>query len=302
MSVVNPELAYSPTRLSRRTSVIAHGTEIQAHSWGPESGLPVILLHGWADCALSFQFMADLFDERYRVIAFDWRGFGDSQWAANGYWFPDYLGDLDGVLDALVPTGDVILVGHSMGGNVAGLYAGVRPERVRKLVLLEGLGLRSADPTEAPGRYRLWLNQIKQPFERRYYGSLDELADRVRRRAPQIDIGRARFVASHWAKLGCDGRYELKMDPKHKCVNPVLYRRAEVSACWSATTAPALIITGSDSDLKQKPWFDEVVDEFKACYRRCRFAEVGNAGHMLHLEQPADVVSLIVGFIEESYE
>src|SRR5580658_808948 len=112
--------------------------------WGPppsESVSPVVLLHGWLDCGETFQFLVDALERDWPLAALDWRGFGRSGWAGDGYWFPDYLADLDGLLALLSPSRPARLVGHSMGGNVASLYAGVRPERVRSVVNLEGFWL-----------------------------------------------------------------------------------------------------------------------------------------------------------------
>ena len=109
------------------------------------------LLHGWMDVSASFQFLVDALERDWYVIAPDWRGFGLSEWAAGGYWFLDYLGDLDVLLRLLAQDRSVNLVGHSMGGNVANLYAGVRPERVRKLALLEGFGLPRTTPDRRAG-------------------------------------------------------------------------------------------------------------------------------------------------------
>ena len=117
----------------------------------------LFMLHGWMDVSASFQFTVDAFARDWHVLAPDWRGFGLSQRAPGGYWFPDYIADLDALLEACTPDAAVPVVGHSMGGNVAGLYAGIRPERVSKLVLAEGFGLPRTVPAQAPGRYRSGL-------------------------------------------------------------------------------------------------------------------------------------------------
>src|SRR5690606_27228926 len=120
----------------------------------------IFLLHGWMDVSASFQFVVDGLPLHWTLLAPEWRGFGLSQRTPSDcYWFPDYLADLDQLLDALAPDGPVDLVGHSMGGNIATLYAGVRPRRIRRLVNLEGVGLRARDPDQAPQRYRDWLDE-----------------------------------------------------------------------------------------------------------------------------------------------
>ena len=120
--------------------------------WG-EAGAPqLFLLHGWMDVSASFQFLVDSFARDWQVIAPDWRGFGLSEWARDGYWFPDYYADLDALLEIYQPDTAVNLLGHSMGGNVACTYAGIRPQRVAKLVSLEGFGASRMQAGEAPQR------------------------------------------------------------------------------------------------------------------------------------------------------
>ena len=119
------------------------------------------MVHGWMDIGASFQFMVDaLADDRW-VIAPDLRGFGGTQPAfADSFWFADYLADLDAILQSLVGDQPIDLLGHSLGGHIATTYAGVRPNRIRRLVNLEGFGLASTRPSQAPGRYAQWLDEI----------------------------------------------------------------------------------------------------------------------------------------------
>src|SRR3569832_1320774 len=96
---------------------------------------PLVLVHGWMDVAASWQFMVDAFDGERHAIAPDWRGYGLTTGpATDSYWFPDYLADLDALIDRVSPVAPVGLVGHSMGGDVAMMYAGARPQRIRRLV------------------------------------------------------------------------------------------------------------------------------------------------------------------------
>ena len=141
-------------RLPRHETRTVRGLAHHVTRWGPESDDPVVLLHGWADTADTFQFLVDALEGDWPLVAFDWRGFGRSAWSGTDYWFPDYFADLDFLLDTLCPAGPARLVGHSMGGNIALLYAGIRPERVRSVVSLEGFGLPRSDAEDAPGRYR----------------------------------------------------------------------------------------------------------------------------------------------------
>ena len=122
------------------------GRRIHVRLWGAVDAPRLFLLHGWQDFSASFQFLVDGLAREWRCIAPDWRGFGQSQWNNDCYWFPDYLADLDALLDHYSPHEPARIVGHSMGGNAACVYAGVRPARVVRLVTLEGFGLPASDP------------------------------------------------------------------------------------------------------------------------------------------------------------
>ncbi|HET6786726.1 MAG TPA: alpha/beta fold hydrolase, partial [Aquabacterium sp.] len=165
---------YSPTHPATSCFIDLRGLRHHLLVWGdlakatPEAPL-LVLVHGWMDVGASFQFAVDAlraqegFAER-PIVAIDWRGFGLSDASgADSYWFADYLADLDFLIDALSPTQPIDLLGHSMGGNVVMLYAGLRPQRIRRLINVEGFGMPAMAPEEAPERYEKWLTELKEP-------------------------------------------------------------------------------------------------------------------------------------------
>lgn len=256
--------------------------------------LPLVLLHGWMDVAASFQFMVDALTEAdgpaRRIFAPDWRGFGLTEArGADTFWLPDYLGDLDALLDALVPQGQVDLLGHSMGGNVAMIYAGTRPERIRRLVNLEGFGLPATEPSQAPARLVKWLDELKTPMSLRSYGSLDEVAERLSKNNPLLSADKAAWLAPHWSAKRDDGRFHILGDPAHKRANPVLYRRDEVLESWKRITAPVLWAEGDRTDIA-KWWGDRYPrSDFEArlqCVSTLERVKLSPCGHMLHHDQP----------------
>jgi pimeloyl-ACP methyl ester carboxylesterase len=139
------------------------GLRYHIRRWPGDPSRRMVLLHGWMDVSASFQFLVDALAQDWDVYAPDWRGYGLTDWGKSDcYWFPDYVADLDLLLERIQPEMPVNLVGHSLGGNVAALYAGVRPARIRRLVNLEGFGMAPTKPQQAPQRYGLWLDELHQ--------------------------------------------------------------------------------------------------------------------------------------------
>ncbi|HUL92238.1 MAG TPA: alpha/beta hydrolase [Burkholderiales bacterium] len=280
--------------------VPVRGLRYHCRAWGKESAPKLFMLHGWMDVSASFQFLVDALTGGWRVIAPDWRGFGLTGWTQGGsYWFPDYFADLERLLEHFQPGTPAMLVGHSMGGNVAAMYAGIRPERVAKLVDLEGLGLADAGPEKAPGRYARWLADLaedKPGF--RDYENFDALAGRLRSNNPRLSVERSLFLARHWGRAKPDGRVELASDPAHKLVNPVLYRAEEAMACWRKVTAPVLWVEGAESNAHEflKLSAAELAAR-KQCFQKLTERVIPDAGHMLHHDQPERVAAVVEEFL-----
>lgn len=275
------------------------GLRYHVRRWAGESSRRVVLLHGWMDVSASFQFLVDALGPGWDAYAPDWRGYGLTDWSgADCYWFPDYLADLDALLDRISPQAPVNLVGHSLGGNVAALYAGVRPGRVARLVNLEGFGLAPTRPEQAPGRYRRWLDELRGPPRLRPYPDFAALADRLQANNPRLARERAEFLARHWGRQEPDGTVALRADPAHKVINPVLYRYEEVLAIWREVAAPTLWVEAAESDSARRMKISpEQLAERRAAFRHLRYATVADAGHMLHHDQPERLARLIEEFL-----
>jgi pimeloyl-ACP methyl ester carboxylesterase len=265
----------------------------------PAPGAPrMFLLHGWMDVSASFQFLVDALDKEWDVYAPDWRGYGLTDWGRSDcYWFPDYLADLDAILEELSPGTPVNLVGHSLGGNVGALYAGARPQRVARFANLEGFGMAPTLPEQAPKRYARWLDELREPPGLRPYASYAELADRLQAGNKRLSRDKAEFLARHWGEEE-DGKVRLRSDPAHKIVNPVLYRYEEARACWAAVSAPVLWMEAAETETLQRISLTPAqVAERRAAFRDVRYATVADAGHMLHHDQPGAVARLLEEFL-----
>ena len=302
---------YAPRRISQSLFVPLRGLRLHLHSWGDASLAsaerpPLFMMHGWMDVGASFQFVVDALTqaegfERW-VMAPDWRGFGLSESPnADSYWFPDYLGDLDALVDALVPQGQVDLVGHSMGGNVVMSYGGVRPQRIRRLVNLEGFGMPASKPEAAPKRLVQWLDELKSPPTLRSYGSVDEVAARLQKNNPLLSADKAAWLAPHWSRQdAADGRWHILGDPAHKRVNPILYRPEEVLEAWKLIKAPLLWVEGDRTDMSK--WWGHRYprSEFEArlaVVPHVELARLSPCGHMLHHDQPEALAAHLARFL-----
>ena len=308
------DAAYRVQRTPHHLHLQLRGLRQHALQWGDLGSVSaarplLVMVHGWMDVAASFQFLVDALHDREGdarcVVALDWRGFGLSEApGADSYWFPDYLGDLDAWLAALRERGAgerVDLLGHSMGANAVMMYAGVRPERIRRLANLEGFGLPRTQPDEAPERYASWLDSLTQAQPLRPYASLDAVAERLRKTNPLLPPERARWLAAHWARERSDGQWELLADAAHRRPNAVLYQADEALACWDRITAPVLWVEGDQTDPSR--WWGTRYPraEFEGRLARVRQLErhvVGPAGHMLHHDQPEALAALLHTFLE----
>ena len=286
-------------RLSDSQFLDVRGLRYHVRRWRHDGAPRMVLLHGWMDVSASFQFMVDALRREWDVYAPDWRGYGLSDWGKSDcYGFHDYIADLDFLLDWIEPGGAASLVGHSLGGNVAALYAGVRPQRVAKLVNLEGFGLAATRPEQAPRRYARWLDELHEPPRLRSYAGFAELAQRLRGNNPRLTPERADFLARHWGREAGDGTVVLRGDPAHKIVNPVLYRYDEVRACWQQVSAPVLWVDADASDTLARLSLDERQHaERRSAFANLEHVTVRDAGHMLHHDQPEAVARLVENFL-----
>ena len=301
---------YAAKRAAAARRLPIRGLHYHLETWGEPamatSDRPLLLLlHGWMDVGASFQFMVDALaaqeGPQRQIVAPDWRGFGRSSASrSDSYWFPDYLGDLDAVIDALSPGQLIDLLGHSMGGNVVMSYAGVRPERVRRLVNLEGFGLPASKARSAPKRLLQWLDELKAPTQLRPYATAAAVAERLMKTNPRLAPDKAAWLATQWAAPAADGQWHLLADAAHKRVNPALYQADEAVETWARITAPLLWVEGANTDVT-KWWGDRYPrSEFEARLARVAHVEcetLADCGHMLHHDQPEALAARLLKFL-----
>nr|MDP2192108.1 alpha/beta hydrolase [Rhodoferax sp.] len=298
---------YQVKRISRSEFVPIRNLIYHVRVWGEPSPdkTPLVMVHGWMDVAASYQFVVDALSHSHYVIAPDWRGYGQTpSGGVDNFWFPDYLADLDFLLDHYAPQGQVNLVGHSMGGNVVMLYAGVRPERIRRLVNLEGFGMPATTPDEAPVRYLKWMDDLKKlqrgEMDLKPYNTVDGVARRLMKTNPRLGRDKANWLAQHWAHENEQGKWRILGDPAHKIANAQLYRVDEVLEIYRRISMPTLAVEASDSSLdlwwKGKFTLAQYHERLKLV-PQVEIAKIENAGHMMHHDQPEHLAALIENFL-----
>lgn len=301
---------YQARQESRSTYVPVRHLSYHVRQWGePDPARPpLVLVHGWMDVSASWQFMVDALAEPRWILAPDWRGYGLTSAGApppDNYWFPDYLADLDFLLDHFAPGQAVDLVGHSMGGNVAMMYAGVRPERIRRLVNLEGFGMPETRPAQAPTRYAQWLDELKAlhrgEMALKTYDSAEGVARRLMKTNPRLSADKAGWLARQWAAPDAQGRWAILGDAAHKVVNAHLYQLPEALALYARIAAPVLSVMASDDSLSQ--WWKGrfTIEQYRERLRhvpQLTEARIEDAGHMLQHDQPEALARLIEAFLQ----
>ena len=279
---------------ARDVFLTANRLRLHLLEWGGGTRV-VLLLHGFLEHAHGWDLVAPhLAAAGFHVFALDWRGHGDSDWVGAGgyYHFIDYVADLSFLVPQLAER--VAVVGHSMGGGAAVLYAGAEPHRVWALAAIEGLGVPDSDPATVPQRVVDWLGDLRRVDARpRAVASLAAAAQRLRERWPNLPMAAAHHLAEHNTRL-VDGERRWKFDPLHQTRAPQPTFVAQARAFWRRVSCPVLYVEGGDSVLRL-PAAD--IDERLAALRAQR-ATIAGAAHHPHLERPDDLARVLIAFFD----
>ena len=259
--------------------------------------LTAIFLHGFADTARSWTPIAErLTQVGHRVIAPDLRGFGQSGWVGPGgyYHFPDYVADVDALSHAL-GLERYLLVGHSMGGTVATLLAGSRPERVAALALLEGLGPPSNEPEHAPDRFRQWLDDIRGDGRARQRTmSRQEAALRLQRQHPTVPASILDAQLDSLLREESPGVHAWHLDPLHRTTAPTPFYAATYRAFAARVRCPVLLLDGGEDGFHPPDEAERV-----AAFPRPITRSLPGAGHMMHWTQPDALADALLSFFQQ---
>ncbi|WP_042444415.1 alpha/beta fold hydrolase [Azospirillum sp. B510] len=289
-------------KASRSEFIEVLGIPIHIRRWGEKGQPTIFLLHGWQDASATFQFMVDGFTRHFNIIAPDWHGFGLSAWGSGFYHLSDYAACLDAILDAYSPDRPAMLVGHSMGGNVSGLYAGARPERVAKWVNMEGYapvpGYGGRSPAKVLSR---WLRHRNPREEDTFFESQSAVNEEFSRLYPRLSDDRRAFLIEHLTVERAEGRWAYRSDPRARVITALPLAADQVKDIWSNVTADTLCLRGARSFVTSA-FAEHPADlaERLGTLRRGREIVIEDAGHNMHHDQPLQVAALIEAFLTGS--
>jgi pimeloyl-ACP methyl ester carboxylesterase len=283
----------------RHRSTDAQGLAIHCLEWGERAHEPIILIHGFLDMAHSWQAFVErlepLLPQRPWIVAPDCRGHGDSGWVGAGgyYHFPDYVFDLDCVIRAL-GVSRCALVGHSMGGTISWLYSGAFPERVTRLVLIEGIGPPGMDFSEAPLRMNSWIGEVQQRGRNhfRQYTSVEAGARQLRQTNPRLSEAAALELARRGMRQHDSGKWVWKFDPLHRTSAPQPFYTAQALEFFRRIQCPVLIVEGAQSQQRRRA---DKQQRHDAIARR-EYAVIEDAGHMVHQDNPQALARAVSAF------
>lgn len=268
---------------------------------GDEAQGDIVLLHGYMDAAATFDRVAiHLTHAGYRCLALDMRGYGEGARIPDGtyYHFPDYVLDLHGILAALELTSASILVGHSMGGTIATLFAGAFPERVSALALLEGVGPPDHPPESVPDRMRHWIdgvNDLRGKKVRTF--SKEEALSRLALSHPSVDLSVLETRVHHLVSTQPDGSVAWAYDPLHRTVSPTPFYARTLIAFARKVTSPVLFVGGGEQGFHPP---DE--GERLLAFPNLERIDLAGAGHMMHWTQPEALAQALIKWLTRVLE
>lgn len=275
----------------------SQGVKIHYLDWGNAAAPTLLLLHGTRDHARSWDWAARRLRDRWHVVAMDLRGHGDSEWSPDGaYLLPYHLLDVLEMVELLGPE-PVTVVGHSFGGNVIARYAGIYPERIRKIVFVESLGPTPDNyahwEKQGPvGRSREWIEQRRDAklMQKRYFAAAEDGAARMRKNNPMLSAEQALHLATHGMRRE-EGGLTWKFDPRVSMFAPEDFA-VQGPDYWREITAPVLITYGG------KSWMgDPVADGRAGAFRDVRSVAFETAGHWVHHDELNGFLRLLEEFL-----
>ena len=276
----------------------SQGLRLHYTDWGNVTAPPLILIHGGLDHSRSWDQLAQALRSTFHVIAPDLRGHGDSNWAVgSSYSLADHVYDLTCMMTA-AGLEKAAMVGHSMGGMVSLTYAGSFPEKVSRLIVLDGVTnfpARKVKPIEL--RIAEWVSVLDKTARRKphRYASVADGADRMLARNARLTHEQAMHLATHALAQDADGGYRWKFDPYLRAPAPYRLSLEDHIALWSRIQCPTLLVSGTESFLPD-PDRAGVLGHF----RHAELVKIEGAGHWLQHDRAAEVLELLKDFLGDA--
>ncbi len=267
------------------TSHYFYSQRLKLHyvDWGNQAKPLLVLVHGSQDHCRNWDWVALELRRYFHIVAPDLRGHGDSDWAIGGsYAMIDYVLDLAQLMDVL-DNPQTFVIGHSLGGGVVLQYAGVFPERVEKVISIEGLGPPLSMIKHAPAheRMRTWIGAMRELAARkaRHYSTVAQTVERMREANPNLTQEQAFHLTVHGVRRNEDGTYSWKFDNYTRSTSPFRFNLDEAKEIWSRIACPCLLIQGGES----KKWsIDWEMDRRADAFRDAQKLTIEGAGHWVH--------------------
>jgi pimeloyl-ACP methyl ester carboxylesterase len=270
----------------------SHRLKLQFWDWGQNGKPTLILVHGGLDHARMWDWVARALREHFHVYAMDLRGHGNSAWAPGAlYTIAEHTLDLAALAD-IIDDFPIYLVGHSLGGIITLTYSGIYPDRVRKAIAIEGMGLPATHRIHkpAPERMRNWIEGIRQTERRdtHSYPSIDAAVARMKEANPHLSDEVARHLTLHGTNWNADGSLIWKFDNYARIFPPYGQNIDDMRAILGQIICPVLLFWGMES------WApDPEVDGRASVIQNHRLVKVPGAGHWVQHDR-LDI------FLEES--
>ena len=285
------------------TSHIYFSQRLRLHyvDWGNEEAPPMLLVHGGRDHCRNWDWVAEAFRDEYHIIAPDLRGHGDSQWLLGGsYDQVDYVYDIAQLLHQRQHT-PVTVIGHSLGGSISLLYAGLYPATVTRLVSIEGMGPPPSIVEErinqpAAVRLQAWIGDLRRIAGRipRRYRSLEDAYERMQTENPHLTEAQARHLTIHGSNQNEDGTYSWKFDNYVRAFPPVGLPYEEQRQLHGRISCPTLLFHGQES------WASNPADDGRAeHFQNAEVASIANAGHWVHHDQLDEFLAITRAFLAD---
>ncbi len=290
-------MSSSPKASPTSHSYFSQRLRLHYLNWGNDAADPLLLVHGTRDHCHNWDWVAQELREDYHIVAPGLRGHGDSEWSSGStYASYEYVYDIAQLVHQaqLAPTN---IIAHSLGGRIALRYAGIYPENVRKLVVIEGAGGGWwYEQQEAHERMRQWIERTRGMSGRvpRRYASLEEAYERMHAANKHLSAERARHLTLHGSNQNEDGTYSWKFDNYTHASTPYDMPIEDTKELWSNIDCPVLIISGSESWAKHGRQ-EELVAQFKDATS----VVIQGAGHWVHHDQPDEFLGLTREFLQD---